>query len=101
MRKPLIAGNWKMHGARRETHALLTTLKAGAEALMSVEWAVFPPFVFLEQTERLLTGSSLVWGAQNVSEKATGAFTGEIAASMLLEFRCRYVLVGHSGRREL
>lgn len=98
-RKPLIAGNWKMHGARTQVGALLAAMRE--QALPTVELVVLPPFVFLEQTERLLTGSTVIWGAQDVCANSEGAYTGEISAKMLLEFGCRYVLVGHSERRTL
>ena len=100
MRKILLAGNWKMHGSRAMVSTLLEGLLAvpGAE---SPELAVFPPFPFLAQTQSLLDGSPIAWGAQNLNPVAQGAHTGEVSASMLLEFGCRYVLVGHSERRTL
>jgi triosephosphate isomerase len=101
MRKPLIAGNWKMNGTRNSVEALLTAIKAGANALSKVDLAVFPPAIFLEQTERLLTGTPVTWGGQNVYHEPFGAFTGELSSGMLCDFGCRYVLVGHSERRQL
>ncbi|MGB6977035.1 MAG: triose-phosphate isomerase [Gammaproteobacteria bacterium] len=100
-RKPLIAGNWKMCGSRAQTTQLLQALIQQQQTLAAVELAVFPPFVFLEQTQRLLHNTTIAWGAQNVSAAAEGAYTGEISAGMLLDFGCRYVLVGHSERRTL
>lgn len=98
MRKKLVAGNWKMHGSLAENAALLAALKP---ALQGIEAAVCVPFPYLAQVQAALAGSSLAWGAQNVSEHGKGAFTGEVSASMLLDFGCKYVIVGHSERRSL
>jgi triosephosphate isomerase len=98
MRKKLVAGNWKMHGSLAENAALLSALKP---ALAGIKAVVCVPFPFLAQAQAELTGSSIAWGAQNVSEQAKGAFTGEVSAAMLLEFGCTYVIVGHSERRSL
>ncbi len=98
MRKKLVAGNWKMHGSLAENAALLAALKP---ALAGIKAVVCVPFPFLAQAQAELTGSSIAWGAQNVSEQAKGAFTGEVSAAMLLEFGCTYVIVGHSERRSL
>jgi triosephosphate isomerase len=98
MRKKLVAGNWKMHGNLAENAALLSTLKP---ALAGIEAVVCVPFPYLAQAQAALSGSSIAWGAQNVSEQAKGAFTGEVSAAMLLDFGCRYVIVGHSERRSL
>jgi len=98
MRKKLVAGNWKMHGSLAENAALLEALKP---ALAGIEAVVCVPFPYLAQVQSALAGSSLSWGAQNVSEQAKGAFTGEVSASMLLDFGCKYVIVGHSERRSL
>nr|Q47HH8.1 RecName: Full=Triosephosphate isomerase; Short=TIM; Short=TPI; AltName: Full=Triose-phosphate isomerase [Dechloromonas aromatica RCB] len=100
MRKKLVAGNWKMHGSLQQNAALLELIKAGVSSL-PCEVAVCPPYPYLGQVQSILSGSALAWGAQSVSEHQSGAFTGEVAASMLLEFGCRYVLVGHSERRAL
>ena len=98
MRKKLVAGNWKMHGSLAENAALLSALKP---ALAGIEAVVCVPFPYLAQAQAELSGSSIAWGAQNVSEQAKGAFTGEVSASMLLDFGCTYVIVGHSERRSL
>ena len=98
MRKKLVAGNWKMHGSLAENAALLSALKP---ALAGIEAVVCVPFPYLAQAQAELTGSSIAWGAQNVSEQAKGAFTGEVSASMLLDFGCTSVIVGHSERRSL
>lgn len=98
MRKNLVAGNWKMHGSLAENAALLAALKP---ALAGIEAVVCVPFPYLAQAQAELAGSSIAWGAQNLSEHAKGAYTGEVSAAMLLEFGCKYVIVGHSERRSL
>lgn len=100
MRRKLVAGNWKMHGALHQNLELLTNITAGGSGVFC-EIAVCPPFPYLAQVQSLIHGSVLALGAQSVSEYPSGAFTGEVSASMLAEFGCRYVLVGHSERREL
>jgi len=101
MRKYIIAGNWKMNGTKESVNTLLSGIKNGVLGVSNanVEWIVFPPFVFLETVGREINGTNIVFGAQNVSQYAGGAYTGEISATMLKEFGCRYVLVGHSERR--
>lgn len=103
MRKCVIAGNWKMNGTKTSVADLIAGIKNGVTqtANKDIEWIVFPPFVYLEQVEKLLTGTEIAWGAQNLSKEASGAYTGEISADMLKEFNCQYVLVGHSERRSL
>jgi triosephosphate isomerase len=96
-RSRLVAGNWKMHGSRASIAALLDALlKANPSGC-----AVCAPFPYLAQVAERLRGSAIAWGAQNVSEHAQGAYTGEVSAAMLAEFGCRYVIVGHSERRQL
>jgi len=98
MRARLVAGNWKMHGSLATNRALLEALVAGVKG---VECAVCVPFPYLAQAAERLRGTAIAWGAQNVSEFAQGAYTGEISAAMLADLGCRYVLVGHSERRQL
>lgn len=100
MRQPLIAGNWKMNGTRASAESLIQGVLAGSSGMSKAEIAVCVPFVFLEAGQRLLAGSAVRIGAQNVSVEASGAYTGEISAGMLNEFGCRYVICGHSERRE-
>jgi triosephosphate isomerase len=97
-RSRLVAGNWKMHGSRASIAALLDALVA---ANPRSGCAVCAPFPYLAQVAERLRGTAVAWGAQNVSEHAQGAYTGEVSASMLAEFGCRYVIVGHSERRQL
>ncbi|MGB5010359.1 MAG: triose-phosphate isomerase [Candidatus Dechloromonas phosphoritropha] len=100
MRKKLVAGNWKMYGSLQKNAALLDHLKAGM-VTVQCDVAVCVPYPFLAQVQSALVGTPILWGAQSVSEHDSGAFTGEVSASMLCEFGCRYVLVGHSERRSL
>jgi len=101
MRIPLVAGNWKMHGNRASNRALLDAVLAGIGGLGGVESAVCVPYPYLGEVAGRLAKTQLAWGAQNLSEHGQGAFTGEVSAAMLAEFGCRYVLVGHSERRQL
>lgn len=96
MRQKLVIGNWKMHGSLAANVTLLEAIKA---APASARLAVCAPFPYLAQCQALLAGSAVAWGAQDVSAEARGAFTGEVAASMLAEFGVSYALVGHSERR--
>lgn len=98
MRRKLVCGNWKMNGNLASNARLLAGVKAGLSSV-DCEVAVCPPAVYLAQCQTLLAGSALAWGAQDVSAHAVGAHTGEIAASMLQDFGCKYVIVGHSERR--
>lgn len=100
-RKPLVVGNWKMHGSLAGNAELLLGL---CEILPtgSVESAVCPPFVYLSSVGAALAGSAIELGAQDVCEQLeAGAYTGEVSASMLREVGCRYVIVGHSERRAI
>jgi triosephosphate isomerase len=95
----LVAGNWKMHGSRQASRALLDAILK--EQSGGANCAVFPPFPYLAQAAEQLEGSAVALGAQNVSEHAQGAYTGEVSAAMLADLGCRYVIVGHSERRQL
>ena len=99
MRRRLVAGNWKMHGSRAVNLALLTSLKRSIAQVGGLDVAVCAPYPYLEQVAESLRGSSISWGAQDLSEHDAGAYTGEVSGSMLAEFGCTYVLVGHSERR--
>src|SRR5919106_6650260 len=99
-RTRLVAGNWKMHGGRASNSALLDVLLKGFRQVKGVECAVCVPFPYLGEVAARL-GTAIALGAQNVSEHAQGAYTGEVSAAMLAEFGCRYAIVGHSERRQL
>ena len=101
MRKPIIAGNWKMNGSRSSIKELLDGVKAGMGDVKSAEVAVCAPSIYLADVSDQLSGSKVAWGGQNLSTEAKGAFTGEISADMLLDFKSEYVIVGHSERRTL
>jgi triosephosphate isomerase len=101
MRRPFVAGNWKMHGTRAENAELIEALLIGVPAELSVDIAVCPPFVYLWEAARLLKESSIALGGQSVCAEAIGAFTGEVSATMLKDVGCRYVIVGHSERRAI
>ena len=100
MRSKLVAGNWKMHGGLAANAALLSALLIEIDTL-PCEVVVCPPFPYLAQAQQVLAGSALKLGAQNVSQHPAGAYTGEVSVSMLREFGCRYVLLGHSERRAI
>jgi triosephosphate isomerase len=100
MRGKLVVGNWKMNGGLRSNAALLDALTAEWNPAPGRTMAVCVPYPYLGQAQAALTGTPIAWGAQNVSEHLGGAFTGEVSAPMLAEFGCRYVLVGHSERRQ-
>lgn len=101
MRPSIVAGNWKMHGSKASVAELLAGLREKESQIKDVEVVVCPPAIFIDQAERALLGSQLILGAQDVNANEIGAHTGEIALSMLEEFSCRYVIVGHSERRSL
>ena len=101
MRQKLVAGNWKMFGSLKSNLSLLQDVAAGVSGLRGTSVAVCVPFPYLAQAQSVLTGTAVSWGAQNLNEQVQGAFTGEVSASMLQDFACRYVLVGHSERRAI
>ncbi|HET9034374.1 MAG TPA: triose-phosphate isomerase [Dokdonella sp.] len=98
MRRKLVAGNWKMHGSRSDSADLVATLMESAPK--SAEMVVIPPFPYLAELITANTGGALAFGAQDLSEHEQGAYTGEVAGAMLKDIGCRYVLVGHSERRQ-
>lgn len=99
MRKPLIAGNWKMHGSVSQAKALIDGIKQGAVNYPEVDILVCPAFVHLTLAHHLLENSRVMLGAQNLYLGAQGAFTGEVSGTMLHDAGCEYVLIGHSERR--
>jgi triosephosphate isomerase len=101
MRARLVAGNWKMHGSFVANARLLEELKAGLKQAEGLGYAVCAPFPYLAQVSLALSGSPIAWGAQNISEHDSGAYTGEVSGAMLKEFGCRFAIVGHSERRGL
>ena len=100
-RKPLVAGNWKMHGNRADAVRLVEGILASGAGAGPAEAVVCPPFVYLAEVARLLAGSPVGLGGQDVCAEEIGAHTGEVAASMLADIGCRYAIVGHSERRAM
>ncbi len=105
MRKPLIAGNWKMNLNHLEAIAVTQKLSYSLEEkdFEAVDVAIFPPFTDIRSVQTLIDGDRLrlTYGAQDLSPEASGAFTGDISGSMLNKLGCTYVLVGHSERRAI
>lgn len=100
MRKPLVAGNWKMHNTISEAIELVNGLKRELVDLESVDVAICPAFTALSSVNDVLSSSSIKLGAQNVYWEEKGAFTGEISVSMLKDAGCYYGIIGHSERRK-
>lgn len=96
-RRKLVVGNWKMHGSHAANAELLQGVLAARP--FGCDVAVCAPFPYLSEVAVTLSGSHLLWGAQDCSAHEQGAYTGEVSAAMLAEFGCRYVIVGHSERR--
>ena len=101
MRIKFVAGNWKMNGNLATNRVLLDALVTAVARVAGVKSAVCPPYPYLAQVQQVLSGSGIAWGAQNMSQFESGAYTGEVSGSMLVDFGCRYVIVGHSERRTL
>ena len=101
MRRPFIAGNWKMNLNRASAVALAEGVAKAAEAVEDVDLAVCPPSCYLEAVGRAIAGSKVALGAQNMYHEHDGAFTGELSAAMLRDLGCTYVILGHSERRHI
>ena len=103
VRQTIVAGNWKMHGNHAENQKLLEAIEEQLGSEITTKVMVFPPFVYLAQVGKIISDSNSVieFGAQNISEHSSGAFTGETSAAMLKDLGCTHVLVGHSERRSL
>ena len=101
MRRTLVAGNWKLNGSKQNTKELIDGILQGMSAVTNADVAVCPPFVYIPQAAELLASTQVAWGAQNCSQHNDGAYTGEVAAPMLKEFGCTYVILGHSERRSI
>lgn len=102
VRKPFVAGNWKMHGSKASVLSLMTGLKQQIGSVTGIDVAVCPPAVYLDYVGKLLGDSPILLGAQNMAtEPVQGAFTGEISSTMLKDLACDYVILGHSERRSL
>jgi triosephosphate isomerase (TIM) len=101
MRKPFIAGNWKMNMTAESSVALVNALKTAVADVTTVDIAVVPPFVYLAAVAKAAAGSNIAVGAQDVYFEGNGAFTGEISCDMLKDVGCRFVIIGHSERRHV
>lgn len=99
MRKKLVAGNWKMHGNLTENNELLDAVVTGVSGLRDARVAVCVPYPYIPSVQSKLSGTNVSWGGQNVSQYDKGAYTGEVSTTMLNDFGCTYVIVGHSERR--
>ncbi|MBX2839908.1 MAG: triose-phosphate isomerase [Gammaproteobacteria bacterium] len=99
-RQYLVAGNWKLNGSRESASSLASAVVGGV-ADLSCQVAICPVALHLPEVSTLVTESAVMLGAQNCSSEGNGAFTGEVSASMLAEFGCEFVIVGHSERRQL
>lgn len=100
MRKPIIAGNWKMHKTAAESAALVREIHALTNGVQDVEIVVCPPFTSLAAAAGAVNGTNIGLGAQNMHWEDKGAFTGEIAPGMLKDIGCTHVIIGHSERRQ-
>jgi len=100
MRRPIIAGNWKMNKSITEALDLIEDLKQEVASLTEVDIVVCPPFVSLWPAKKALEGSNIQLGAQDMYWEGSGAYTGEVSPSMLKDVGCQYVIIGHSERRE-
>lgn len=101
MRRPLVAGNWKMNGSRASVAELLDGILAGLGADAGAEIAVCPPYPYIPLAAERLRGSPVAWGGQDLDTHDAGAYTGQVSGAMLQDWDCRYVIVGHSERRAL
>lgn len=101
MARPLVVGNWKMHGTASSIEVLLSAIVGNLSSVIEADYAVCPPSIYLRLVKDRLSGSAVKVGAQNVALADEGAFTGEVSAAMLADIECDYVVVGHSERRAL
>lgn len=102
MRRPMVAGNWKMNGSRKDAVALVGSLMQGIDGGSRVEVVLCPPYLLLPLVaEKLSSSQGIGWGGQNLDTHEKGAYTGEISGGMLRDVGCTYVIVGHSERRTL
>ncbi len=101
MRRKLVVGNWKMNGSIAKNKALLEAVITGARDLHHGDFVVCVPYPYLSQAQALAQGTNVAWGAQNLCAQEDGALTGAVSASMLVDYGCSHVIVGHSERRML
>ena len=101
MRRLLVAGNWKMNGTRSGAGGLVGGIAEGIASVGDVDVVVCPPFILIPDVKGQAEGTGIAIGGQNLDIHKDGPYTGEISGSMLLEYGCSYVIVGHSERRTL
>ncbi|MEM9533022.1 MAG: triose-phosphate isomerase [Pseudomonadota bacterium] len=101
MRRPMVAGNWKMNGSQASIDGLMAGIRSGLKDGAEVDVAVFPPFPYLSHAVRLANGTGIAVGAQDLSVNTAGAFTGEVSGAMIADCGATMTLVGHSERRTL
>ncbi len=101
MRKPLVAGNWKMNLDRAGAVALAQSVAQGVYQTNGVEVAVLPPSLYVHAVAAVLSGTPVRWGVQNVYWRPNGAYTGEISVAMAKDLGCSYAVIGHSERRHI
>jgi triosephosphate isomerase (TIM) len=99
MRRRLVVGNWKMNASLAKNKLLVEGIVHGIKKLRNSDCAVCVPYPYLGQVQSLAQGTNLAWGAQNLSANENAALTGAVSAGMLVDFGCRYVIIGHSERR--
>jgi len=101
MRRKMVVGNWKMNGSIKQNEILLQGLIAGLRDLHDADFVVCTPYPYIGQAQAMLQGSNIAWGAQNLCSAKDGALTGAVAPSMLVDYGCSHVIIGHSERRAL
>lgn len=99
MRRKLVIGNWKLHGSLAENEKLMLALVTALKGLNNVDYGICLPYPYLFQAQKILANTSVLWGAQNVSQFLNGAYTSSVSASMIADFGCTFAIVGHSERR--
>lgn len=99
MRSPFVAGNWKLNGSRSSASSLASDIASGSKS--GVETVICPVSLHIADVAQAIAGTSVKLGAQNASATESGAFTGEVSATMLAEYGCEFVIIGHSERRTL
>jgi len=101
MRRPLVAGNWKLNGSLDSISTLISGIREQLTSVKNAELAVCPPYIHLSHVQNLLKGADVSLGAQDCSDQESGAYTGEVSAAMIKEFGCVYNIIGHSERRHI
>lgn len=99
-RRPLVMGNWKLNGSKAFTKELIASLKDELNEVSGCDVAIAPPVMYLAEAEAALVSSDIALGTQNVDLNKQGAFTGDISTEMLKDFGVKYVIIGHSERRQ-